>query len=127
MEPKKDPGTILVVDDEELAGRIVRKYFRSWRVEQAFSGWQALEMLESLPPAELRLALVDLNMPDGRAFDPNNPATTALWVVERVRKARPHVPVYVFTAYLSKPLVNAATLLGASFLVKENFQGNLTA
>jgi CheY-like chemotaxis protein len=85
---------LLVVDDEEMVGRIfsqrLRKEIRdgSVRLHLATSGAQALEVLDSLGPGPI-LVLTDINMP----------GMTGLELVKRIRARGGQVRVYVVSAY----------------------------
>ena len=120
-------GTILIVeDDTEFAGDIAAKFFEPhWQVEFAYNVPQALAALDRIQL--LRAALVDLDLPGGSPFDPNQPGGYGFEVVTRARQVFPATPVIVLTAHLDPRLVNNAQLLGASYLVKANCANNLSA
>lgn len=55
-------GTVLVVDDEESVGRLVRRHFAGWTVAQAYDLTTASRAAEAIE--DLRLVLLDLHMGD---------------------------------------------------------------
>ena len=68
-------GTVLVVDDEESVGRIISAYFRRWRIEQVYTPGQGFERYGEI--LDLRMAFVDLDLPDSRAHSTwSRPTTT---------------------------------------------------
>ena len=86
---------ILVVDDEADIEPLFRQQFRRdlgagrFVMEFAFSGEQALQMIERAEAASLILILSDVNMP----------GMNGLELLPRAKAARPDVPVIMITAY----------------------------
>jgi DNA-binding NtrC family response regulator len=93
---------ILLVDDEEdfattLAERLRQ---RSYRVELASDGRQALELIAQ---RSFEIILLDLNMP----------GLHGLKVLQRIKKVAPATQVIVITGYGSQLIKSAAMLAGA--------------
>ena len=86
---------ILVVDDEPDIEPLFRQQFRRdlragrFMMEFAFSGEQALQMIERAEAASLILILSDVNMP----------GMNGLELLPRAKAVRPDVPVIMITAY----------------------------
>lgn len=119
-------GTILVVDDEESTGRLVRRYFRGWPVTQAFSIAAAGERLASA--AGLCLVILDLNLSDTSYPEPlrHNPVQGSFVLARRIRHTIPALPVVIFSADTDPANSYAARLAGAEFLSKLEAAENLT-
>ena len=116
-------GSILLVDDEESVHRMVARYLAPWPLVQAFSAHQALERLVEI--RDLRLAIVDLNLPDALA---NAEYADQPWFAlpARIRTQHPAVPIIIFSAHVNGRLVNAAHRLGAEYIFKEDCGANWT-
>jgi CheY-like chemotaxis protein len=99
---------ILVVDDEELVGRIfsqrLRKEVKDGQVRLHFAttGDRALELLDSLGPGPV-LVLTDINMP----------GMSGLELVKRIRVRGGNVRVYVVSAYENDEYRQTSLALGA--------------
>ena len=89
--------------------------FRAWSIAPVFTIHAALARIEKLKA--IRLAIVDLNLPDSR-WDPGDPERTGLRLVKRLQ-GRFETKVVVFSAHCSELLVSAASRLGAEFMVKD--------
>lgn len=112
---------ILVVDDEQdvklLFEQRFRKEVRSGQLSFifAFSGEEALKLLEKSTSADVMLILSDINMP----------GMTGLELLKEVKKRLPHLPVMMITAYGDAETRKRAMESGADeFVVKPiDFEG----
>jgi len=90
---KSPPGRILVVDDESVVRRQVRRILEvhGYEVQEASNGDAALALIERDPPA---LVLCDVTMPgmDGAEF------------VREMRARGSRVPIVLFSGYADFPL-----------------------
>lgn len=90
--------TVLVVDDERdveiLFRQRFRKEIRRSEIELlfAFSGEDALQLLEQRPKSDVALVLSDINMP----------GMTGLELLSRIKQMPPPVPVCMMTAYANE-------------------------
>ena len=116
-------GTVLVVDDEDSVGLIVGRIFRRWRVEQVETLAEGFERYGRM--LDLRMAFVDLSLPDSQARCPEEPLRASFALVEQMRMNRPRVPVFILSGHLAPALVNAAQLAGAGYLAKVGYRENL--
>jgi CheY-like chemotaxis protein len=102
---------VLVVDDcavdRTLAGAILMKD-RSFAVEYAHDGDEALEMIGRSPPD---LVLTDLQMP----------GVDGLQLVSAVRQRHPRVPVILMTSQGSEEIAFRALQVGAASYVPKSF------
>jgi DNA-binding NarL/FixJ family response regulator len=114
------PGTVLVVDDEESVGRLVRRHLPGWTVLQAFSLGLAAPHLEGA--TDLRLVLLDLNLADTTYPDPllDNPFQGSFELARRIRHDRPTLPVVIFTGHINGAIANAANQVGAELISKHD-------
>ena len=117
-------GTVLVVDDEESSGRMVRRHFPGWTMIQVFNLAGAGAYLE-LP--DLRLVLLDLNLSDTVYPQPllDNPFQGSFDLARSIRQLRPQVPVVIFSADCNPAILRAASGVGAEFLSKRDAAANL--
>ena len=83
-------GTILVADDDaevrELTGRILK--LAGYTPVEAYDAPSTIEALGE--HAEVRLVLLDLNMPGG---------PSCARTVEKLREIRPEIPIFVMTGF----------------------------
>lgn len=115
-------GDVLIVDDDERVFEMVRHYFTAhWRVHAAYNSWQALDAVAGL--SEIKLALVDLNLPGSDYTDRDHPRG-GFEVIQRMKQRFPLALVVVFTGYINTWTVNASARLGAEILGKEDFDTN---
>jgi len=116
-------GAVLVVDDEEAVGRMVQKYFRPRPVTQAYTVEQGHARYVEIE--DLAIAIVDLNLPGSVRFDPERPQRGAFELAKRMRDERPALPVVIFSAHVSPPIVNYAHVIGVDFVSKIDAGENL--
>ncbi len=105
---KEGQINILVVDDEEEFATTLaeRLRTRSYRVELAFDGRKAIELVTQ---QLFEVLLLDMNMPGMHGME----------VLRRIRKIAPATQVIVITGYGSQLVKSAAMLCGAfEFLQK---------
>jgi DNA-binding NarL/FixJ family response regulator len=120
-------GSVLVVEDDRLfACRVSAPYFsRRWSVVFAtdlLAAHQALAAIE-----DLRLALVDLDLPGGLDAMPLVPGSHGFEIVARIRSERPEAWVVILTGHVDEHRVNTAQRLGADYICKRQCQENLRA
>lgn len=97
---------VLLVDDEELAHKVVRRSLRGLTMVSAYNGRQAIERLEE---AAVDIVLLDLNMPDISGFD----------LLVTLQQRWPNLPVVMLSGVISGGHVERAVQLGAvDFLEK---------
>lgn len=118
-------GGVLVVDDEEAVGRMVRKYFRPRAVMQAYTVEQGHARF--VETKDLAMAIVDLNLPGSVRFDPARPRRGAFELAKRMREERPALSIVIFSAHVSPAIVNYAQLIGVDFVSKIDAGENLRA
>lgn len=117
----------LVVDDEKdvemLFRQKLRKEIRSGAIELefAFSGQEALDILESTQPPEVMYIFSDINMP----------GMSGLQLLEKVKTKFPQIQVSMISAYGDIENYNQAINFGAKeFFVKpidfDSLKGELT-
>ena len=86
---------VLVVDDEPDVEALFRQQFRRdlkaerFKMEFAFSAYEALDVAAGIKDPSLILILSDINMP----------GMSGLEMLPKVRAERPEVPVIMITAY----------------------------
>ena len=117
-QPIGSPGTVLVIDDEESTGRMVRRHLRGWPVTQVFSiGAVTEELVARVAPL---LVLLDLNLGDTSYPDPlrANPFQGSFALARRLRQQLPSLPIVIFSACSNPDNPFAAQLAGAGFLSK---------
>jgi CheY-like chemotaxis protein len=107
--------SILVVDDEPDVADLFRQRFRrearqgTYVLHFALSGEEALEVLEGEIEPELIVLLSDINMP----------GMDGLTLLQRVKAARPDLPVMMVTAYGDDERRRRASEYGAAeFITK---------
>lgn len=130
IEPGSQPprgGNVVIVEDEEgFARQFVAPFFDGdFAVHFAFNVHQGVACLDALP--QLSLALVDLDIPGGKPFDPARPGGAGFRVVEHAAQRFPISRLVVLTAYLHPALINTAHRLGAEYLAKDDCTDNLRA
>ncbi len=100
------PERILVVDDEEAIGRMLKTALsvQGYRVDAVPTGKAALEAISSaLLSGGYHLALVDIRLPD----------TTGIELVRRFLEVSPHTQVVIMTGHASFETAVQALELGA--------------
>jgi DNA-binding NarL/FixJ family response regulator len=127
MEPDLpgSPKTVLVIDDEEGTGRLVRRHFAEWAVIQAFTLEGAVAELDRA--TDLGLVLLDLNLADTVYPEPiaGNPFQGSFALAQRIRRSHPRLPVVIFTAHINGAIVNASQRVGAELVSKRDAGENL--
>lgn len=103
------PKTVLVVDDSRFSRLISRQIILSkypdWRIEEAVSGEEAIEKMNSLSP---HLVLMDVNMP----------GMGGIAAAEKLRAQFPKMPIFLQTANIQEATRNKAASIGVGFLEK---------
>jgi CheY-like chemotaxis protein len=100
---------ILIVDDEKDVETLFRQKFRkevknnSLELVFAFSGQEALDLLEKSDPPEVIYIFSDINMP----------GMTGLELLEKVKKRFPQIKVSMISAYGDAENYNKAISSGA--------------
>jgi DNA-binding NtrC family response regulator len=101
---------VLVVDDEAVVANSVRRTLtrRGFRVEEAFSGNEALNRILT---EMYDLVLLDMKMPDANGLE----------LLPTIKKHRPNLPVVMVTGYASIDTAVEAIQRGASDFVAKPF------
>lgn len=122
-EPIPARGSILLVDDEEIVGRLVRRHLRGWTVTQAFS----LTAGHDLIGPTLELVILDLNLGDTSYSESllDNPLQGSFGFAHRIRQCLPSLPVVIFSGCCNPANSDAARYVGAEFLSKHEAAANL--
>jgi DNA-binding NarL/FixJ family response regulator len=110
------PGTILVVEDDELFARVLGRFFARYahvRAAASVETARAAVVEEPLPIA----IVTDISLPDGSGLD----------LLEWARKTLPTVPALVLTGHVNPELINRAQRLRAEYAVKPVDSQNLEA
>ena len=102
------PGKVLIVDDEELVRKYVRRALasRGWEIAEASCGREALAAVEA---AGFDAVICDLKMPDMRGEE----------VIRKIRERRPGMKIVAITGSVSNlksPLLPGVEVEG--FLIK---------
>ena len=101
--------TILVVDDSRVSRMLSRQYILSihpeWTVEEATTGEEAIQKLDTITPD---LILLDVNMPGMGGFA----------AVAKLREKCPGIPISLLTANVQDATRNKANELGVDFAEK---------
>jgi putative two-component system response regulator len=102
---------ILIVDDEDLNIRVVRKYLRSWGFSNVCASSEPTEIIEMIHRERPDLVLLDVMMPGISGMD--------LLKTIRETPAMVHLPVIILTAHFEEEVKYQALKLGANdFLSK---------
>jgi len=104
---------VLVVDDEPVVVNSIRKTLarRAYKVEEAFSGKEALSMIAK---GTYDLVLLDMRLPDANGLE----------LISDIRKRKPSLRVVIVTGYASIDTAVEAIKLGASDYVAKPFTPN---
>jgi DNA-binding NtrC family response regulator len=99
---------VLVVDDERLLRWSVAETLsaRGYEIAEATDGRTAMQELGDGDSTDL--VLLDLRLPD----------VSDLRLLARIREKSPNVPVILMTAFPTREIVEDASALGASILIK---------
>lgn len=87
-----EPPSILVVDDEEVIRKLCAKALGDYRVVEAESGWEVLELLER---EAFDLILVDVMMPVMNGLD----------LLIQIKERDPNQLVVIMTGYADKDII----------------------
>ena len=115
MAKDEDNGLrVLIVEDDPAIGKaIARLTPKALGSQLATSVSEALEAIDEANG--LAGAIVDIGLPDG----------SGLSVVNAIREQYATIPVMVLTSKLDRSLINKAHALGAEYVCKPEFDGNL--
>ena len=104
----KKSACVLVVDDERLLRWSVAETLstRGYEIAEATDGRSAMQEFGDGDGTDL--VLLDLRLPD----------VSDLRLLARIREKSPHVPVILMTAFPTREIVEDASALGASILIK---------
>lgn len=101
--------TVLIVDDSRISRMMSRQYILSkhpdWIVEEADSGEQALEKVQTITPY---LILMDVNMP----------GMGGMLAAEKIHLACPAAHISLLTANVQDATRNRANTMGIGFMEK---------
>ena len=104
-----DNNVVLVVDDSRVSRMMARQFILSakpgWTVEDAATGEEALEKVQSVTPM---LILIDVNMP----------GIGGLAAAEQLRTLCPQAHISLVTANVQNATRNRAAELGIAFMEK---------
>lgn len=111
------PLRILIADDHAVVREGLKRMLEStspqWRVSEAGSGFQALEMLRREP---CELAIFDLSMPGMNGLD----------LLRRVRAEQPRLPVLMLSMHAEEQYAMRAFKAGANgYITKDAATGEL--
>jgi DNA-binding NarL/FixJ family response regulator len=110
------PGTILLVEDDELFARVLTRFFRRYgevRVARSLAAARAI-VEEITPPMAM---VFDVSLPDGSGLD----------ALAHARDRFPAVPAMMLTGHVDPELINRAQRLRAEYAVKPVDPRNLEA
>lgn len=100
---------LLIVDDSRMSRMLLRRLIEElrpqWRIVEAASGSEALEMIEREPPQFISL---DINMP----------GMSGLEVAGRIRLHHPEIRIVICTANIQDYVRQAAEKAGVHFVAK---------
>lgn len=114
---------MLIVDDDARMVETVAPYFAQyWNVHAAYNKWQALDALSLA--TDLKLALIDLNLPGSDYSDRDNPRG-GFEIIRQARALFPRALIISFTGYVNAWTANMSAQLGAEILGKEDHDANL--
>ncbi len=106
----------LVVDDSKMSrmmiSRLVGDLRPDWRIIEAVSGPQALELIEQEPPT---LISMDVNMP----------GMSGLETAGRIRLHHPDIRIVLCTANIQDAMRQAAEKIGIRFVAKPITQASI--
>ena len=104
---------VLVVDDEPVVANSIRKTLtrKSYRVEEAFSGKEALSLIAK---GAYDLVLLDMRLPDANGLE----------LISDIRKRRPNQRVVIVTGYASIDTAVEAIKRGATDYMAKPFTPN---
>ena len=77
--------TVLFVDDDQIAHKIVKKHLEDWKIESAYSGKEALDMIDR---GDFRIVVTDISMP----------GMNGLELLRKIKRTHPLIQVLIVTA-----------------------------
>ena len=102
---------VLIVDDEDLNIRVVRKYLRSWGFQNVSTSSDPTEVIDLIQREHPDLVLLDVMMPEISGLE--------LLKIIRETPSIMHLPVIILTAHFEEEVKYQALKLGANdFLSK---------
>lgn len=117
------PANVLIVEDNEsYAKTVIAPHFANWPCQLAYNVPQSLQALDEI--VDLKLALVDLEIPGGRV-DVQVSLGAGFEVVEEISKRFTTARIVILTGHLTPKLVNKAQTFGAEYVAKGECAGNL--
>lgn len=115
---------VLIVDNDHSVHRAYSHHFEQhWAVRHAYTCQQACDAIRVID--NLRLALVDVDLPDSSYRDSNN-ARGGFEVIRCARAKFARAITITFSAHVSAWIINTGSLLGAEFMAKEHCAGNFS-
>ena len=114
--PTSEDISVLVVDDEPIIRRSLRRRLRyeGWAVAEAASGPDALRALERQPAD---LVILDIKMPGMDGME----------VLQRIRKQSPGIAVVMHTGHGDIETAVKATQAGAAHFLEKGGRGDIAA
>jgi CheY-like chemotaxis protein len=108
--PPKNPGRVLIVDDEQPVRALLVRWLTKWgcHVADAASASQALALMATQP---VDVLLCDIGMPD----------RDGLWLAEQVRTRWPQTAIVMSTGRDDPETVRASKKVGAVAYVLKPF------
>ncbi len=117
------PNVLVVEDDPVYAKHIIAPHFqKEWDVRFAHNVPQGLSAVKAA--IDLRLAIVDLDIPGG-AEDVQVSGGAGFEVMAEIQNQFPTARIVILTGYLTPKLVNKAQSLGVEFVSKGDCTTNL--
>jgi len=113
-QTETNPGTILVVDDEEAIRNSARFLLESlgFTVLSACDGQEAVETFKAMP-GEISAVLLDLSMPKKSGAE----------ALRELRLIRPDVPILVASGYSEKETVEQFQDAGLVWFIQKPYRG----
>lgn len=109
---------ILIVDDSKLARMVMTSAFRRIRPElELVEAANAVDALDAISNHAVDIALIDFNMP----------GIDGLELAERIRRARPEMPIAVVSANIQEEIIARTRALNAVFVAKPLTDKDLAA
>ena len=77
--------TVLFVDDDKIAHKIIKKHLEDWKFESAYSGEEALDMINR---GDFQIVVTDISMP----------GMNGLELLRKIKRTHPLIQVIIVTA-----------------------------